>query len=31
MSAGHWCKQCLNPFTYGYTMAFCDWPRWERV
>jgi alpha-N-acetylglucosaminidase len=22
--------QYLNPCTYGYTMAFWDWPRWER-
>ncbi len=22
--------QYLNPCTYGYTMAWWDWPRWER-
>jgi alpha-N-acetylglucosaminidase len=22
--------QYLNPCTYGYTMAFWDWPRWEQ-
>jgi alpha-N-acetylglucosaminidase len=22
--------QYLNPCTFGYTMAFWDWPRWER-
>jgi alpha-N-acetylglucosaminidase len=22
--------QYLNPCTYGYTMAYWDWPRWER-